>query len=108
MTLDTLKNMSNQLVQAIHDYTQEKDFDSIELERTLDELLCRLPRNIIYVEWYDRSDIQNIADGVYDEPVNDDLVSDCMRQLWQFNNSIMDNETIQDIVSDTVKNHKGE
>ena len=108
MTLYELKNMSNQLVQAIHDYTQEKDFDSVELERTLDELLCRLPRNIIYVEWYDRSDIQNIADGVYDEPVNDDLVNDCMRQLWQFNNSIMDSETVYDIVGDTVRDHKGE
>lgn len=108
MVLDELKNMSNQLVQAIRDYTQEKDFDSIELERAIDELLCRLPRDIVYVEWFDRSDIQNMADGVYDEPANDDLVSDCMRQLWQFNNSIMDNEIVYNIVSDTVRNHKGE
>lgn len=44
MTLELLKCMSNSLVQAIHDYTQEKDFDSVELERTLDELLCRSTR----------------------------------------------------------------
>lgn len=110
MTLEQLKTMSNELVQAIHDYTQEKDFNSVELERTLDELLCRLPRDIIYVEWYDRSDIQNMADGVKDEPVNDDTVDNCMYNLWQFNDSIMDNEIIEDIVVDTVReqHYKGE
>ena len=110
MTLEQLKTMSNELVQAIHDYTQEKDFDSVELERTLDELLCRLPRDMIYVEWYDRSDIQNMADGVKDEPANDDLVDTCMYNLWKFNESIMDNETVENIVIDTVReqHYKGE
>lgn len=108
MTLEQLKTMSNELAQAIHDYTQEKDFDSVELERTLDELLCRLPRDMIYVEWYDRSDIQNMADGVFDEPANDDTVDNCMYNLWHFNNSIMDNEIVENIVSDTVREqHKG-
>lgn len=108
MTLVELKNMSNQLVQAIHDYTQEKDFDSIELERTIDELLCRLPRDIVYVEWFDRSDIQNMADGVYDDPVNADIVDICMENLDRFNGSIMDNEIVENIVADTVREHKGE
>lgn len=107
MTLNELKNTSSQLVQAIHDYTQEKDFNSVELERTLDWLLCRLPRNIIYVEWYDRSDIQNMADGVYDEPVNEDLVDMCMENLDRFNGSIMDNEIVEYIVADTVRERKG-
>lgn len=110
MTLEQLKTMSNELVQAIHDYTQEKDFDSIELERTLDDLLCKLPRDMIYVEWYDRSDIQNMADGVFDEPVNDDLVDICMQELWEYNNSIMDNEIVEDIVCDSVRqqHYKGD
>ena len=108
MTLEELKNTSNQLVQAIREYTQEKDFNSIELERTIDELLCRLPRDIVYVEWFDRSDIQNMADGVYDEPVSEDLVDMCMEDLDRFNGSIMGNEIVENIVADTVREHKGE
>ena len=107
MTLKELKNMSNQLVQAIHDYTQEKDFDSIELERVLDSLLCKLPRDIVYVEWFDRSDIQNMADGVYDDPVNADMVDMCMESLNNFNGSIMENEIVENIVADTVRERKG-
>ena len=111
MTLEQLKTMSNNLVQAIHDYTQEKDFDSIELERTLDELLCRLPRDMIYVEWFDRSQIKDMADSVYDEPVNADTVDNCMYDLWRLDESIMDDETVQDCVNESVRfahEHKGD
>jgi len=107
MTLEKLKTISNELVQAIHDYRQEKDFDEIELERVIDRLLCDLPRDIVYVEWYDRSDIKNMADGVYDEPVSEDLVDMCMEDLDRFNGSIMENETVEYIVVDTVREHKG-
>lgn len=108
MTIEKLQKMKNELVQAIHDYKFEKNFNSVELERTLDEMLCCLPRDIIYVEWFDRSDIQNMADGVFDEPANEDLVDMCMEDLDRFNGSIMDNETVEYIVSDTVREqHKG-
>ena len=103
MTLKQLKTMSNELVQAIHDYKLRKDCDCIELERTIDELLCRLPRDTVYVEWFDRSDIQNIADGVSDEPVNKHLIDMCMEDLYRFNGNIMDNETVEQIISDTVR-----
>lgn len=108
MTLEQLKTMSNELVQAIHDYKNQGGFDEIELERTLDKLLCDLPRDIIYVEWYDRSDIRNMVDGVFDEPPTEDLVDMCMEDLDRFNGSIMDNETVEYIVTDTVRQHKGE
>lgn len=107
MTLEQLKTMSNALVQAIHDYKSQDDFNEIELERTLDELLCKLPRDIVYVEWFDRSDIANMADGVYDEPVeNEDLIDKCMEDLDRFNGSIMENETVEQIVADTIRNNK--
>lgn len=51
MTLEQLRTMSKELVQAIHDYQLEKDYSEIDLERTIDELLCRLPKDIVYVEW---------------------------------------------------------
>lgn len=110
MTLEQLETMKQDFIRAIHEYRVEKDFDSIELERTLDELLCKLPRDMIYVEWYDRSDIQNMADGIYDEPANDDLVDICMHELWEYNNSIMDNEVVEDIVCDSIReqHYKGE
>lgn len=110
MTIEELKTMSNQLVQAIHDFKTSADYDGcndeIELERTIDELLCSLPRDIVYVEWFDRSDIKNMADGVFDEPVNEDMVDMCMEDLDRFNGSIMENETVEYIVADTVREHK--
>ena len=109
MTLEQLQKMKNELVQAIHDYTQEKDFNSVELERTLDEMLCCLPRDIIYVEWFDRSDIKNIADShLNNEDADEDLVDMCMEDLDRFNGSIMENETVEQIICDTIRyKHKG-
>ena len=106
MTLQELKTMSNNLVQAIHDYKNQGGFDEIELERTIDELLCRLPRDTIYVEWFDRSDIANMADGVFDEPADQDLIDKCMWELDNFNGCIMENEIVESIVADTVREHK--
>lgn len=106
MTLEQLKTMSNEIVQAIHAYKLEKDYDEIELERTIDELLCRLPRDIVYVEWYDRSDIENMANGVYDEPVGEHTVDTCMDALDRFDGSIMENYVVENIVIDTVKQQR--
>lgn len=101
----------DELIQAIKDYQQDKDFDSVELERAIDKLLCDLPRDIIYVEWFDRSDIKNMADGVFDEPATEDLVDMCMEDLDRFNGSFMENESIQMCVNETVRyahEHKGD
>lgn len=106
MTLQELKTMSDNLVQAIHDYKNQGGFDEIELERTIDELLCRLPRDTIYVEWFDRSDIENMANGVFDEPADPDLITKCMWELNNFDGSIMDNYIVESIVADTVREHK--
>ena len=110
MTIEELKTMSNQLVQAIHDFKTSADYDGcddeIELEHVIDNLLCNLPRDIVYVEWFDRSDIKNMADGVSDEPVDEDLVDMCMEDLDRFNGSIMENETVEYVVADTVREHK--
>lgn len=107
MTLQELKIMSDALVQAIHDYKSQDDFNEIELERTLDELLCKLPRDIVYVEWFDRSQIKDMADGVYDEPVeSEDLVDSCMFDLWDNTNSMMDSDSIYSSVVDTIRNNK--
>ena len=109
MTLDELRNKREEMLIAIKEYMASPEYNEIELERTLDDMLTRLPRDIIYVEWFDRSDIQNMADGVYDDPVDEDMVDKCMEDLDGFNGSIMQNETVEDIVSDTVRTqHKGE
>jgi hypothetical protein len=102
MTIEELKNKTDELIQAIREYKEEKDFDEIELERELDYMLTRLPRDIVYVEWYDRSDIKNMADGIYDSPVNEDTLDNCMWELWEYDNSIMDNDIVYSIVNDTV------
>lgn len=102
MTIEELKDKADELIQAIREYKEEKDFDEIDLERTLDYMLTRLPRDIVYVEWYDRSDIHNMADGIYDDPVNEDTLDNCMWELWEYNDSIMDNDIIYSIVNDTV------
>lgn len=106
MTLEQLKTMSNEIVQAIHDYKLEKDYNEIELEHTIDELLCRLPRDIVYVEWFDRSDIKNMANGVYDEHVGEHTVDTCMDALDRFDGSIMEYYVVENIVIDTVKRQR--
>ena len=108
MTLEQLKQMSQNFVQAVKDYKDSADFNSVELEFVLDNLLCRLPRDIVYVEWFDRSDIKMMADGqLNNEEADDDLVDNCMKNLDRFNGNIMENDTVQDIVCDTVRQTKG-
>lgn len=106
MTLDELKNKRDELLNAIKEYMVSPEYNEIELEYTLDNMLTRLPRDIIYVEWFYRSDIKNMADGVYDDPVDEDMVDKCMEDLDRFNGSIMQNETVEDIVFDTVRTQK--
>lgn len=107
-----IKHLADELINTINEYKNSADYngcdDEIELERMIDNLLCNLPRDIVYVEWFDRSDIKNMADGVYDEPADEDLVDMCMEDLDRFNGSIMENETVEYIVADTVRQHKRE
>lgn len=108
MTLEELKNKKEEMLNAIKEYMASPEYDEIDLEMTLDDMLTRLPRDIIYVEWFDRSDIKNMADGVYDDPVDEDMVDKCMEDLNRFDGSIMENETVEYIVVDTVRTqHKG-
>lgn len=104
-TLPEIKFKIESLLETIFRYMEEPDYDEIELERAVDFLLSKLPRTMFCVEWFDRSDIKNMADGVYDEPASEDLVDLCMKQLRDFN--IMQNETVESIVADTVREHKG-
>lgn len=106
MTIEKLQALKDELTQAIHYYREEPNYNETKLEMLIDDLLCKLPRDIVYVEWFDRSDIKNMADGVFDEPVNEDMVDMCMEDLDRFNGSIMENETVEYIVADTVKEHK--
>lgn len=111
MTLEDLKNKTYDLLQAIKQYRSEKDYNETDLERLIDELLCKLPQDLIYVEWFDRSDIRNMADGVYDDPVDEDMVDRCMEDLDRFNGSFIENESIQLCVNETVRywhENKGE
>lgn len=106
MTLEQLQKIRETFLQAIKDYRQSKDYDEIELECLIDNTLTRLPRDIIYVEWFDRSDISNMADGVFDEPADEDTVDKCMASLDRFNGSIMENEVVEQIVADTIRESK--
>lgn len=109
MTIEELKIKADEFVNAIKEYRNEKDYNEIDLERMLDYMLCKLPRDIVYVEWYDRSDIKNMADSqLNNEEADEDLVDMCMEDLDRFDGSIMDSEIIHYIVNDTVRQHKGE
>lgn len=110
MTIEELKTKADEFVNAIKEYRNEKNYDEIDLERLFDYMLCRLPRDMIYVEWFDRSDIKSMADSqLNNEEASEDLVDKCMEDLWNLDYSIMRNETVQDIVYDTVfLQNKGE
>lgn len=104
MTLEQLKTMSNELVQAIRDYTQEKDFDSVELEIVIDDLLCKMPRDMVYIEWFDRSQIKDVADSqLNNEDASEDLVDACIYDLWSSNDSLMTGDDLYERIADTIR-----
>ena len=104
MTQEQLKTKIDDLIQAIREYRQEKDFDEIDLERAIDYMLTRLPRDIVYVEWYDRSDIASRID--YDGTITEELLDMCIHNMWNTDESIMDDEFVMSIVDDTVEEYK--
>ena len=109
MTIQDIRNTIDTLVAQIKEYKTGADYDGcddeIELERAIDNLLCRLPRDIVYIEWYDRSDINNRI--CYDDTITEEMVDNCMQNLWDFNESIMDDEIVYNIVNDTINETKG-
>lgn len=106
MTIEDIKIKIDDLISAIKEYKAQPDFDEIQLEMKLDWLMCCLPRDIVYVEWFDRSDIASMINTV-DEPCEEqDLVDKCMEELDRFSGSIMENETVQQIIDDTVRDYK--
>lgn len=113
MTIQDIRNTIDILITQIKEYKTSADYDGCEdeinLERALDNLLCRLPRDIVYIEWYDRSDINNkISLDSSDEIITEDMVDNCMHNLWDFNESIMDDEIVYNIVNDTIQELKKE
>lgn len=115
MTLEQLKTIQEQFITALKEYKDGQDYNDIELEKVLDDTLCRLPRDIIYVEWYDRSQVEYLVDNrikylnEIDQPtkMTADLIDDCMYDLWNANDSFMNDDDIQSVICDTIDN-KGE
>lgn len=109
MTIEELKLKADEFINAVKEYRNEKDYDEIDLERMLDYVLCGLPRDIVYVEWYDRSDIKNMADSQFNnDEASEDIVDSCMFDLWDNNNSMMNSDSIYSSVVDTILERKGE
>lgn len=108
MTIQDIRNTIDILVAQIKEYKTSADYDGcddeIELERALDNLLCRLPRDVVYVEWYDRSDIASRID--YDDIITEELLDMCIHNMWNTDESIMDDEFVMSIVDDTVEEYK--
>lgn len=107
MTLEQLKDLSQELTHAMKEYQEQSDYNECELECVVNDVLCKLPRNIVYMEWLTRSDIQNMADVVYDEPAEPETLDDCMQNLWNNDSSLLDMDMAATIVTDTARN-KGE
>lgn len=104
MTLEQIKDLSRALTHAMKEYQKQGDYNECELECVVDDVLCKLPRDIVYVEWLTRSDIQNMADGVYDEPAEPEMLDDCMQNLWDNDSSLLDTDIAEAIVVDTIRN----
>lgn len=107
MTPEKLNAKIQELINTINEYRTSPECPTDELERAIDTLLCKLPRDIVYMEWLTRSDIQNMADVVYDEPAEPEILDDCMQNLWDNDSGLLDIEMAATIVTDTVRN-KGE
>ena len=50
MTLEELKNKREEMLNAIKEYMASPEYNEIDLEMTLDNMLTRLPRDIIYAD----------------------------------------------------------
>lgn len=103
MTLEQLKTIQEQFISAIKEYKDGQDYNDIELEKVLDDTLCRLPRDVIYVEWYDRSEIEYTARQIDDRQYTDDELTEFMYELWNYSNNIMDNDIVIDLIEQTIK-----
>ena len=109
MILEELKIKADEFVNAIKEYRNEKDYNEIDLERMLDYVLCRLPRDIVYVEWFDRSQIKYMADSqLNNDEASEDMVDSCIYDLWNSNDSLMTGDDLYERVADSIRTIKGE
>lgn len=108
MTIEDVREKMLDLTQAIREYKNGKDYDSDELEILVDDMLCRLPRDVFYIEWFDRSQIREIADScINNDLASEDEVDECMYNLWRSDVSYMTTEDIRYTIEYTI-NEQGE
>ncbi|MCQ2608980.1 MAG: hypothetical protein MJ197_09895 [Bacteroidales bacterium] len=108
MTIEDVRAKMLDLTQAIREYKNGKDYNSDELEILVDDMLCRLPRDVFYIEWFDRSQIREMADSyTNNDSASEDKVDECMYNLWRNDDSYMTSEDIMDTIGYTM-NQQGE
>lgn len=109
MTIEDVREKMLDLTQAIREYKNGKNYKSYELEILVDDMLFRLPKDVFYIEWFDRSQIQEMADScVNNDSAGEDKVDECMYNLWRNDDSYMRNDDIYWTITDTINKHKGE
>lgn len=112
MTIEDVKAKMLDLTQAIREYKDGKDYDSDELEILVDDMLCRLPRDVFYIEWFDRSQIRDmVIDRIeyanQETEITDTLIDECMHNLRTSDDGYIRNDDIYWTIIDTIKEHKG-
>jgi len=103
MTLEQIKAISKELELAILYYKSQQDFDEIGLEQVIDDLLRRLPQDIVYAEWYDLTDIRNLIENTGRSPVSKEMTDACMKNLHEFGQGFIDNESVQTFLDETLR-----
>lgn len=103
MTLEQIKAISKELELAILYYKSQKDFDEIGLGQVITDLLHRLPQDIVYVEWYDLTDIRNLIENTGRSPVSKEMTDACMKDLHEFSGGFIDNETVQSFLDESLR-----
>ena len=107
MTIDKLEEMRRDFIQAIAQYRTEKDYNEEDLELLLDRILCDMPRDMVYIEWFNRSQIKDMADSQFNnDEASEDIIDSCMFDLWDNTNSMMDSDSIYSSVAETIRNNK--
>lgn len=108
MTIEDVRKKMLDLTQAIKEYKNGKDYNGVDLEILVDDMLFRLPKDVFYIEWFDRSQIQEMADScVNNDSASEDKVDECMYNLWRNDNSYMTNEDVMYTIEYTM-NQQGE
>lgn len=111
ITKEQLKSKAEEFANMLKEFEKQSNTvhgDEEALENITNFILCSLPRNYTYVEWYSRSEIDNMIFQITEKDVKPEFLDLVMDSLWDRNSSFMDSESMIEVVNDIVEDNSCE